>query len=281
MFHFSRDHHVIKPIPIPENAQVYMTFDWGFGKPYSCGWWWADNDGRLYRFGELYGWNGQPNEGIRHTDSEIAEAIINREVELDLRNGGDTWLSKTPKRKILRLAGHDCWSKKPDYKGGGQGPTTMEVFAKYSLFFSKGDSTRTLKIRQFHERLRIGEDGSPMVRIYDICTHFIRTIPLLQADPNNVEDIDTNLEDHVYDEACHIFMARPITPKVKPRRKSSYEKRIERLYKGNADDYERYAVYEQEQAIRHLEIGGVDRDPDEYAEVNEYDDGLLINTIPD
>jgi hypothetical protein len=276
MFHFSRDHHVCKPMPIPENAQVYMTFDWGFGAPYSCGWWWADNDGRLYRFGELYGWNGQPNEGIRHTDSEIAEAIIEREIELGLRQP-----SKVPTRKILRLAGHDCWNKKPDYKGGGQGPTTMEVFAKYSLFFSKGDPTRTLKIRQFHERLRIRDDGPPMVQIYNTCTHFIRTIPLLQADPNNVEDIDTNLEDHVYDEACHIFMARPITPKVKPRKKSSYEKRIERLYKGSADDYERYAIYEQEKTIRHLEIGGVDNDPEEYAEVNEYDDGLLINTIPD
>jgi hypothetical protein len=58
MFYFQRDHHICQPIPIPENAQVYQTFDWGFGKPYSCGWWWADADGRLYRFGELYGWNG-------------------------------------------------------------------------------------------------------------------------------------------------------------------------------------------------------------------------------
>lgn len=91
----------------------------------------------------------------------------------------------------------------------------------------------------------------------------------------------TNWEDHVYDEVCHIFMARPITPKIKPRRKSDSEKRIERLYKGKADDYERYSIYHQEETIRGLEIGGIERELDEYTEINELDDGLLVNTIPD
>jgi hypothetical protein len=223
----------------------------------------------LYRFGELYGWNGTPNEGIRQTDSQIAEAIIEREIELGLRN-----MNKTPTRKVLRLAGHDCWSKKPDYKGGGQGPTTMEVFGRYNLHFSKGDPTRTLKIRQFHERLRILDEGAPMLQIYNTCKHFIRTIPLLQADPNNIEDVDTDMEDHVYDEACHIFMARPIRPKIAAKKKSSYEKRIEQLYKGSGDSYERMAMYEQETTMRNLQPGGVDS-----LDAEEYEDGEMFSTM--
>jgi hypothetical protein len=274
-FHFSRDHHVTPQLPIPENAQVYHTFDWGFGAPYSNGWWWADADGRLYRFGELYGWNGLPNEGIRHTDSEIAESIINREVALGLRNEGDTWLSRTPRRKVLRIAGHDCWNKKPDYKGGGQGVSTMEVFSKYHLYFSKGDASRELKIRQFHERLRIHDVAPPMVQIYSTCTQFIRTIPLLQTDPGNVEDVDTTMEDHIYDEACHIFMARPLTPKLRPLKKSSYQKRIENLYKPKTDDFLKDVLFEHERTIDIIQGGS------RGFEAEEYDDGMLSSTVGD
>jgi hypothetical protein len=205
----------------------------------------------------------------RQTDSQIAEAIIEREIELGLRH-----INKTPLRKVLRLAGHDCWSKKPDYKGGGQGPTTMEVFARYNIHFSKGDPTRTLKIRQFHERLRILDEGRPMVQIYNTCKHFIRTIPLLQADPNNIEDVDTDMEDHVYDEACHIFMARPIRPRIKPKPKSSYDKRIDELYKGKTDSYERTALYEQQVTMHNMNPGGV-----EAVDADEFEDGMLFSTV--
>ena len=40
-------------------------------------------------------------------------------------------------------------------------------------------------------------------------------------DENNIEDVDTKGEDHVYDESCHVCMARPLSsiqPKVEIRR---------------------------------------------------------------
>jgi hypothetical protein len=40
------------------------------------------------------------------------------------------------------------------------------------------------------------------------CRHFLRTVPSLAMDEDNPEDIDTEQEDHVYDEACHVVMAR-------------------------------------------------------------------------
>jgi hypothetical protein len=46
-----------------------------------------------------------------------------------------------------------------------------------------------------------GEDGRPMMLIMEGCHAFIRTIPTLVADQKRLEDLDTEGEDHVYDEA--------------------------------------------------------------------------------
>lgn len=209
-FQFSTQYHVIPPMPVPESSPIYMTFDWGFGAPFSLGWWWVDSEGRIYRFSEWYGWNKTPNQGLRLTDSQIAEGIKEKEERLGL----------SKREGIIRLAGQDCFAKKPDYKGGGQGPSTRDVFAKHKIYLTEGDPSRILKIRQFHERLRIVRNeegmvtGIPMLQVYDTCHEFIRTIPLLQNDAAHIEDVDTNGEDHPYDEACHICMARPILPDV-------------------------------------------------------------------
>lgn len=204
-FSFSRSLHVIRPRPVPADAPLFMTFDWGYGAPFSVGWWWSDSDGRLYRFAEWYGWNGRANQGLRLTDSCIAAGIIARESSLGLDG-----------RRITRLAGPDCFAKKPDYRGGGQGPSTAEVFAQAGVPLAPGDPSRVSKIRQFHERLRPRDDGPPMLLVYDVCEQFIRTIPLLVTDRRNVEDIDTTGEDHIYDEACHACMARPLAGDTAP-----------------------------------------------------------------
>jgi len=199
-FRFDGEHHVIKPIPIPEGAPIYMTFDWGYAAPFAAYWAWIDGDGRIYVFDELYGWNGTENQGLRLTDTEIAEKIKQREESFGFKDG----------RRIIRIAGPDCFSRKPDYRGGGQGLSTAEVFLNEGLEFVPGDATRHLKIRQFHERLRIYPDQAPMLQIYNNCEHFIRTIPLLQFDPLNRDDIDTASEDHCYDSLVLLHMARPI-----------------------------------------------------------------------
>jgi hypothetical protein len=152
-FNFNRVNHVLTGadcVDPPENAEIYMTFDWGFGAPFSLGWWWVDADNRVYRFSELYGWNGTPNQGIRWEDSRIAEELLKHEENLGI-----------PLHRPIRLAGHDCWNKKPDYKGGGQGKSTAEIFGEYGIYLTKGDSERSLKIRQFRERLRVvaAEEG--------------------------------------------------------------------------------------------------------------------------
>lgn len=201
VFAFDPTIHVIEPMPVPSSAPLYMTFDWGYGKPYSLGWWWEDQDGRLYRFAEDYGAApGQIDVGLRLPDEEIAARVLAVEAAQGITG-----------RRILRLCDPTCYNRKPDYIGGGQGPSTAEVFARAGLVLTPGDPNRIQKIRQFHSRLAVPKDGTrPMLLVYRGCEAFVRTIPLMQADKNNPEDVDTRLEDHVYDEAALVAMARPL-----------------------------------------------------------------------
>lgn len=207
--------------PIPPDAPIYMTYDWGFGAPFSIMWWWVDADGRLYGFAEWYGWTGEVNKGLRLADSDVARGIREREEALGLSN-----------RPIIRLAGHDCFNKKMDTKGGGQGPSTAEVFAAQNIYLTKADSTRHMKIRQFRERLRKPVDGElPMLVVYACCENFIRTIPMIQTHPTNPEEIDDTGEDHVYDSATQVCMARPMTPETLPAAAKATEKLIDEVEK--------------------------------------------------
>lgn len=194
---FTEVAHVIDDCLPPDNADIIMTFDWGFGRPFSTQWWYVDPDGRLIHFAEWYGSTGTPNQGLRLTDSDIARGIVVREVELGIAN-----------RVRLRLAGPDCFQRRPNYLGGGQGPSTAEVWMEFGLQISPGDVDRATKIRAFRERLRHNTGEAPMLLVCRRCEAFRRTIPALSMDDVHVEDVDTKGEDHAYDAACHVAMHR-------------------------------------------------------------------------
>lgn len=187
--------HIIEPFDIPGNSRWYMTFDWGYGRPFSTGWW-TQQENKVVRAYEWYGWTGTPNEGLRLTDSEVAEGILTREARWGINSSS-----------VTRWGGRDCFNKKPNYLGGGQGPSTADVFRSHGINIRPGDDDRHKKLAAFHNRLRITDDGPGMV-VFKTCEQFIRTIPALVVDRNDPEDIDTDCEDHVYDEACHIVMAK-------------------------------------------------------------------------
>jgi hypothetical protein len=242
-FSLSPEYHMTEPLKIPQSAQIYTTFDWGFGAPFSWAWWWVDNDGRVYRFAEWYGWNGTPNQGLRWEDSRVAEEIVRREAELSKEYGIDF-------KRAIRRAGPDCFQKKPDYKGGGQGPSTAEVYAAHGIYLSPGDADRKLKFRQFRERLRVPRDvdgkqnGLPMLMAYSNCDNFFRTVPLIQTHKTNPEEIDDQGECHQVDDACHICMARPIVLRLPAAAKLLSDAHIDDVERVQGDSYEVFAAQE-------------------------------------
>jgi len=264
--------HVIDPIPVPRDAPIYMTFDWGYSRPFSIGWWWTDYDGRLYRFSEWYGCDGTPNQGIRLTDPEIARGIVQKEKVLKIEG-----------RVEARYAGNDAFNRRPDVLGRGAGPPTSEIFALEGLYLTAGDDKdRLKKKRRFHDWLMFDENDKPMMMVYSTCKDFIRTIPTLVYDETNVEDVDTDGEDHVYDETCHMCLARPVPMQRKVPRKSDYDKRIDRLKKKIEDPYIEEALEASRQFERDFGI-----DDHDYGDMGEYvdegeqfpDDGEMVETI--
>ena len=45
--------HVIEPFEIPEDWRIYRSFDWGYNRPFSCGWWAVDFDGVAWWTGTI------------------------------------------------------------------------------------------------------------------------------------------------------------------------------------------------------------------------------------
>ena len=59
-------------------------------------------------------------------------------------------------------------------------------------------------------RARLKGDGiTPMIFFMENCVHAIRTLPLMEHDERNLEDINTDSEDHAPDEIRYACMSRP------------------------------------------------------------------------
>lgn len=191
--------HVIDPFDIPADWRIYRSFDWGYNKPFSCGWWAVDHDGVVYRILELYGCTRTPNEGLKwHPDKVFAE-IARVEQE-------HPWLKG---KSIQGVADPAIWDAE-------SGESYAETAARHHVYFTKGDNARIPGWMQMHYRLAFDSNGFPMMYVFRNCRAFIRTIPLLQYDEHKVEDLDTDGEDHVADETRYFLMSRPIKPRTKP-----------------------------------------------------------------
>ena len=187
--------HVIPGFDIPREWRVYRSYDFGYAKPFSCGWWAVDHDGCVYRIAELYGCTATPNEGVLWTpDKQFAE-IRRIEEEHPLLRG----------RQIQGVADPAIWD-------ASRGESIYETALKHRIFFVKGDNRRIAGWMQMHYRMSFDEQGYPMLYVFENCRAFIRTVPALLYSQTAPEDVDTSQEDHVADESRYFCMSRPIPP---------------------------------------------------------------------
>ncbi len=192
--------HVIEPFDIPDHWPVYRSFDWGYAKPFSVGWWTVDEHGVLYRIGELYGCDGAPDVGVKWTVDKVMSEIYRNEHE-------HPWLRG---KHVYGIADPAIWQS-------NGGPAIVETAERYYLDFEKGDHERLPGLMQMHYRLAFDEEGYPMMYVFKNCAAFIRTVPSLVYSQQHVEDVDTSQEDHVYDEARYMAMSRPIEARANVR----------------------------------------------------------------
>ncbi len=215
--------HVISPFRIPDTWTVWRSFDWGYSRPFSVGWYAVDHERRLYRIRELYGCTGTPNTGVQWEPSHVAREI--KRIE-----GEDPNL----KGKTIHGVGDPAiWASDGTESIGA-------LMERERVYFERGDNARINGKMQVHHRLSFDEDGIPMFYVFNTCKHFIRTVPNLVYDETNVEDIDTDGEDHAYDELRYVCMKNPISPKPQPIQKP---KPYDPLDLGEDIQYDKYAFY--------------------------------------
>lgn len=187
--------HVIEPFEIPDGWTICRSYDFGYGKPFSCAWWAVDYDGTIYRIMELYGCTRTPNEGVKWTPDKQFEEIHKTEMQ-------HPWLKG---KSIIGVADPAIWD-------ASRGESVADTAARYGVFFTPGDNERIAGWMQCHYRLQFDEDGYPRMYVFNTCRAFIRTIPTLIYDEHRAEDLDTKMEDHVADEWRYFCMSRPIKP---------------------------------------------------------------------
>lgn len=195
--------HVIEPFEIPRGWNIMRSYDFGYNKPFSLGYWAVDYDGVLYRFMEMYGCTKTPDEGVRWTPDEQFSRI----AELERTH---PWLKD---RKIIdSVADPAIWDS-------SRGESIAETAEKYGIYFTPGDHERIPGWMQVHYRLQFDEKGYPRMYVFNNCKAAIRTIPLMLYSETHPEDIDTKLEDHCPDEVRYMCMSRPVSPIVPEERK--------------------------------------------------------------
>ena len=190
--------HVIKPFKIPSGWKIWRGFDFGYAKPFSVAWYAADYEGKIYRIREYYG-NKGPNIGLQLNPAEIAAGIRRIEEEDPNLKG----------RTILGVADPSIFDR-----SRGDSVADLMLRAPHFIAWRPGDNTRLPGKMQYHYRMAFDEHGECMFQVFDTCQHFIRTIPALVYDESNVEDINTDQEDHIYDECRYVLMENPISPRA-------------------------------------------------------------------
>lgn len=194
---FDAERHICDPVELPQWWPRIRMMDWGSAKPF-CVLWAAVSDGSMPQFArgalviyrEWYGWNGKPNEGCKMTAGEVGAGIRQRDGEEKIAD------------EVLDPAAFA--------RDGG--PSIAE---RMDLGFRRADNSRVGRNGamggwdQVRERLK-GREGRPMLVLFKTCIHLIRTLPALQHDPLNAEDVDTDGEDHAPDALRYGCMSRPM-----------------------------------------------------------------------
>lgn len=196
------DVHTCDPFEIPDTWTRFRSMDWGYSKPYCIGWYAIDHDGRMYKYRELYGWGGEDDKGSKEDPEEVARKII----KIETRSDG----SREPIK--YAVADDACFGGRQD-----RHKTIAEQFADAGVYWTpvgKGPGSRKSGKIEVHHRLKWEADNPyPLLVFFKWCRHTIRTLPMMMIDDDDPEDVDTDLEDHAYDETRYACMSRPLAPK--------------------------------------------------------------------
>lgn len=211
--------HVVPNFPlsmIPYGWKINRSFDYGQSKPFSVAWWAQANGevfefdghifgkirGDLYRVAEWYGCGRKANTGVSMDSVEIAQGILERENDYGIFGR----VRKGP-------ADTNIWNPNPKDNTASVATDMASAGVSWDKA-DKGPGSRIQGWIQLRKRLKNAKAfprEAPGLFVTERCNHFLRTMPTLPRDPKNMDDVDTDAEDHIADEVRYRLRWKPKT----------------------------------------------------------------------
>lgn len=204
--------HVLPRFRIPSHWRVDRTFDWGSSHPFSVGWWAEANGeevemindrgvvigtfcpprGTLIQIAEWYGTKTiGTNQGLKMSARDVAIGIRNREIAM-LENG---WIEQQPFPGPADNQIDNVTEKETE--------TIAKKMADEGVRWTKSDKakgSRKIGLQLARDMLQASVSGEKAgLYFMQNCTAAIEILPSLPRDEEDLDDIDTDAEDHPWD----------------------------------------------------------------------------------
>src|SRR5215475_6188585 len=221
--------HVVTPFEVPKQWMRFRAMDWGSAVPFCVQWFAVVQDnfevcqsdgekrilprGCLVCYREWYGMQpGQPNVGVKFTAHAVGLGIAAREKNEEIAYG------VLDPSAFTQDGGPSIAERMLTANSNNGNGHIGDVTSTRVVTFRRADNARVAGSGaiggwdQMRARLIGDDDGRPMLVFFSTCTESIRTIPVLQHDPDRHEDVMTDSEDHASDCCRYACMSRPYVP---------------------------------------------------------------------
>lgn len=194
---------------VPAGWRINRSLDWGSAKPFSVGWW-AEADGTeaklpgggtfcpvrgsIVRIDEWYGSRELgTNEGLKMGSKMVARGILEREALMRSKGWITTDVLPGP-------ADNAIWTVDDD-----SSDSVAKLMEKENVRWIRSDKSpgsRKVGLQLMRDRIVAAKTGEGKAMYFmRNCESAISLLPVLPRDQRDPEDVDSDAEDHVYDEA--------------------------------------------------------------------------------
>ncbi|MGB8114718.1 MAG: hypothetical protein WCF22_13140 [Candidatus Sulfotelmatobacter sp.] len=218
----------VEPFEIPAEGQLFASYDHGSTHPYAYLIWWVSNGctirlksgrmmptkvGDFFMVGEVYGWNGTPNQGTHESIADITAKIRRYQIKRGFRYREPTtgkWISVLKRNFADDQIGQDMNEfsiqdkfKEPVMVDGEKVPgINFELVVKEPGSRVTGFQLLRERLIATSPRTESGiREGAGVFIVRDECPQAARTLPVLPRSKKNLDDVDDASEAHIYD-AC-------------------------------------------------------------------------------
>ncbi len=206
---FKRGIHVVRPFLLHKDWRRYVALDYGLDM-LACYWIAMDEQENAYIYKELY------ESGLMV--SQAAEKI----------------LEMTEEKIDAYYAPPDLWNRHSD-----TGKSTAEIFAESGILLVRAQNDRVQGWYNLKEWLKPYQNGENSItahlRIFENCSHLIRTLPALRYDGKNPNDCAREPHEltHAPDAIRYFVAGRPLPAELKrqtEKEELSYDAQMDEVF---------------------------------------------------